>query len=149
MRTSFFVCFLNWNHLRESLLPLRANDVVISSAPNAPNPKPLTSSVSGKVDLFTWLLCELLVDWWALELVFYFLTRLVCTTELPKSKLGFNLLHLLCMVNANLFKRKNHNFSCFNNTNGILLGQWGLANCKQVERWASYCLLSHQNQIAS
>ena len=41
-------------------------------APNAPNPKLLTSPVSGKVDLFTWLLCELLADWLALELLFYF-----------------------------------------------------------------------------
>lgn len=96
MRTSFFICFLYLNYLRECLLPLRANDVVISSAPNAPNPKLITSSVSGKVDLFTWLLCELLADWLALELVFYFLTRVVSTTELPKSKLGFDLLHLLC-----------------------------------------------------
>ena len=44
------------------MLPLSANDAVISTAPNAPNPKLLTSPVSGNVDWFAWLLCELLAD---------------------------------------------------------------------------------------
>ena len=87
-RELLFYFFLNWNYLRERLLPLSANDVVISTAPNAPNPKLLTSPVSGNVDWFAWLLCELLADWLALELLFYFWTRLVCTTELPKIKLA-------------------------------------------------------------
>lgn len=60
------------NYLRECFLPLRANDVAISTAPNAPSPKLLTSPVSGKVDLFAWLLCELLEDWLDLELVLCF-----------------------------------------------------------------------------
>ena len=87
-RELIFYFFLNWNYLRERLLPLSANDVVISTAPNASNPKLLTSPVSGKVDLFTWLLCEFLAYWLALELLFYFWTRLVYTTELPKIKLA-------------------------------------------------------------
>lgn len=60
----------------------------MSTAPNAPSPKLLTSPILGRLDLLVWFVCELLSDWLALELVFYFLTRLVCTTELPKIKLA-------------------------------------------------------------
>ena len=58
------------DYLRECLLPLSANDVVMSTAPNAPKPKLLTSPVFGRLDLLVvWLLCELLSDWLDLELV--------------------------------------------------------------------------------
>ena len=54
--------FLTRITLRECLLPFKANEVVIITAPNAPSPKLLTSPVSGRVDLFACLLCELLDD---------------------------------------------------------------------------------------
>ena len=60
------------DYLRECLLPLSANDVVMSTAPNAPKPKLLTSPVFGRLDLLVWFVCELLSDWLALEFVFYF-----------------------------------------------------------------------------
>ena len=86
-RTSFLF-FSKLKLLTRTLASFKCKWCFISTAPNAPNPKLLTSPVSGKVDLFTWLLCELLADWLALELLFYFWTRLVCTTELPKIKLA-------------------------------------------------------------
>ena len=86
-RTSFLF-FSKLKLLTRTLASFKCKWCFISTAPNAPNPKLLTSPVSGKVELFTWLLCELLADCLALELLFYFWTRLVCTTELPKIKLA-------------------------------------------------------------